>query len=216
MQVLDAADCDSHEAKVAEVIKRFGKIDVLLLNAGRGASELVWNVDLDATRAMLDLNVLGPISLTKQVLPHMRAAGRRCSLAVTSSLGGKIGMPGSASYCMTKFGVNGFFEAARHELADHVDVTIVCPGVVASDFLVNRMVNPSKKDEKSTTSATTGSKPMTSERCAELMALGISNRLPEIWVSTQPNLAFAYVAQYVTHSLFARSKCVVALCKRSG
>eukprot|EP00037_Helgoeca_nana_P000399 m.21510 g.21510 ORF g.21510 m.21510 type:complete len:330 (+) comp10485_c0_seq1:70-1059(+) len=195
--IFDAVDFESHESKVAEMIKRFGRIDVLVLNAGRGGSELCWQTEFETTKKMVDLNVLGPISLTKLVLPHMLAAKTRCSLAVTSSLGGKIAIPGTTSYSMTKFAVQGYYEAARYEVKDNVDVTLICPGPVGSEFGVNKMLNAADPKSKSTfTTQTTGGKIMSTERCAELMAVAISNQMPEVWLSSQPELAITYLNQY--------------------
>lgn len=188
------------------MIKRFGRIDVLVLNAGRGGSELCWQTEFETTKKMVDLNVLGPISLTKLVLPHMLAAKTRCSLAVTSSLGGKIAIPGTTSYSMTKFAVQGYYEAARYEVKDNVDVTLICPGPVGSEFGVNKMLNAADPKSKSTfTTQTTGGKIMSTERCAELMAVAISNQMPEVWLSSQPELAITYLNQsvHIYHARYA-------------
>jgi dehydrogenase/reductase SDR family protein 7 len=190
---MDAEDFDSHEALVHRVMEEMGSIDVLLLNAGRGGSELATKTAFESTRQMLNLNVLQCVSLTKHVVPHMMRTKHRCHIACTSSLAGKIGVPGGTSYCMTKWALHGYFEALRFEVQENIDVCMVCPGVVKTFFGANKLVNAAAE---SVTSAATGGKEMSAERCAFLMAVAISNRLPEVLLSSHPELLFTYLVHY--------------------
>ena len=83
------------------------------------------------------LNVLGPMSITKQVLPHMLQR-RQGHIVVTSSVAGKLGAPCSSTYSATKHAVQGFFNSLRMEVCDrNVQVTMVCPGPVLTDGQAN-------------------------------------------------------------------------------
>jgi dehydrogenase/reductase SDR family protein 7 len=191
---MDAEDFDSHEKLVEKVLQEMGSIDVLLLNAGRGGSELATKTDFESTRKMIDLNVLHCVSLTRLVVPHMIRAQQRCCIACTSSLAGKIGVPGGTSYSMTKWALHGYFESLRFEVQDNIDICLLCPGVVKTFFGENKLVNPAAE---SVTAAATGGKDMTADRCAHLMAVAISNGLPEVWLSAHPELLFTYLVQYM-------------------
>lgn len=111
-----------------------GPVDVLVNNAGRSQRSLAEDTDLEVTRDMMELNVIGNISVTKAVLPGMLAR-RSGHIVVTSSVAGKVGAPVSSSYAATKHAVQGYYGALRNEVAYRgVDVTLVCPGPVESDI----------------------------------------------------------------------------------
>ncbi|KAK0059856.1 dehydrogenase/reductase SDR family member 7, partial [Biomphalaria pfeifferi] len=98
---LDIVKFESHKSAVKHVLDHFKKIDILINNAGRFQQAWWTDIDLDVDRHIFELNVLGPVSLTQAVLPHMieRKAGQ---IAVMSSLAGKAAAPGSRSYCGSK------------------------------------------------------------------------------------------------------------------
>ena len=107
---------DSHAQAIAFVIKKYGRIDVLVANAGRSQRGLAEKTPISVDKQMFDLNVIGTLSVVKAVLPHMleRKAG---VIALTSSIAGKTGSPISATYSATKAALNGFASALRMEVA---------------------------------------------------------------------------------------------------
>jgi NADP-dependent 3-hydroxy acid dehydrogenase YdfG len=136
---LDVVDYDAMPSAVASVIDAFGRIDLLINNAGLGARDFCLNISLDVYRTVWDVNVMGPIALTKQVLPVMIEQGSG-HVAVTSSVAGKVGVPLRTAYCAAKHGVIGFFDALRTEVAYHgVKVSCIIPGLVKTGAVANAL-----------------------------------------------------------------------------
>jgi NAD(P)-dependent dehydrogenase (short-subunit alcohol dehydrogenase family) len=127
-------DADSITGAVAAGIKRFGRIDVLLNNAGYGAIGLLEATPIDKVRRQFDVNVIGLIETTQAILPHFRA-NRSGTIINVSSIGGKMTFPLASLYHATKFAVEGLSEALSYELAPiGVRVKIVEPGAIKTDF----------------------------------------------------------------------------------
>ncbi|GAA2028756.1 SDR family oxidoreductase [Terrabacter terrae] len=134
---LDVTDHDAARTCVEGILADHGRIDVLVNNAGRGAVATAEQLSLDEVREQLEVNYLGPVALTKLVLPHMREARSGRVLTVTS-VGGAVGQPFADAYCGAKFAVEGFMQSlAVVMLAHGVRVSVVEPAAVASDFVVN-------------------------------------------------------------------------------
>jgi NAD(P)-dependent dehydrogenase (short-subunit alcohol dehydrogenase family) len=137
VRALDVTDHDAARACVEGVVADHGRLDVLVNNAGRGAVATAEQLSLDDVRAQLEVNYLGPVALTKLVLPHMREAGSGAVLTVTS-VGGAVGQPFADAYCGAKFAVEGFMQSLAVVMLPHgVRVSVVEPAAVASDFVGN-------------------------------------------------------------------------------
>ncbi|TDD45826.1 SDR family oxidoreductase [Nonomuraea terrae] len=127
-------DEDVHRA-VEAAVRRFGTIDVLVNNAGRGLLGALEEITDAEARALFDLNVFGLINLTRAVLPVMRAAGRG-KIVNIGSRSGFEGEPGVSMYAATKSAVAGISEALSAELAPFgIQCMVVEPGVFRTDFL---------------------------------------------------------------------------------
>ncbi|MEU6343582.1 oxidoreductase [Streptomyces sp. NPDC046977] len=132
---LDVNDEGQAKAAVDAAVERFGGIDVLVNNAGRGLLGAVEETSDAEARAVFDTNVFGLLTVTRAVLPVMRArrAGRIVNL---SSVGGFVGWAGWGLYCATKFSVEAVTEALRLELAPlGIQATSIEPGPFRTDFL---------------------------------------------------------------------------------
>jgi NAD(P)-dependent dehydrogenase (short-subunit alcohol dehydrogenase family) len=125
---LDVTDADQREAAVAETLERFGRIDVLVNNAGRtqvGAVEETTDEDL---RSLFELHFFAPAALTRLVLPHMRRQGGG-AIVQMSSVGGQVTAPGFGAYSATKYALEGLTETLRDEVAGFgIRTLIVEPG----------------------------------------------------------------------------------------
>ncbi|MEM7464213.1 MAG: SDR family oxidoreductase [Pseudomonadota bacterium] len=131
---LDVMDGSSVKAAVDLAVNEFGKIDALLNNAGYGAYGPLEAFPMDAIERQFDTNVIGLLSVTKAVLPHMRAANSGVIVNV-SSIGGKITFPLGSLYHGTKFAVEGISEALHYELEPiGIKMKIVEPGMIKTDF----------------------------------------------------------------------------------
>jgi NAD(P)-dependent dehydrogenase (short-subunit alcohol dehydrogenase family) len=132
---LDVTDERQAHAAVAAAVARFGRIDVLLNNAGYGLLGAVEEASADDVERIYRTNVFGLLAVTRAVLPHMRArrSGRILNI---SSIGGYRAAAGFGVYCSTKFAVEGLSEALHAELAPlGIHVTVVEPGYFRTDFL---------------------------------------------------------------------------------
>lgn len=131
---LDVTRHDQVEAAVQAAIARFGRIDVLVNNAGYGyQSSVEEGVDAEI-RAQFEANVFGLFALTRGVLPHMRQA-RSGHILNISSVAGFVGFPGSGYYAATKHAVEGWSDALASEVEPlGLKVTCVEPGPFRTDW----------------------------------------------------------------------------------
>jgi NAD(P)-dependent dehydrogenase (short-subunit alcohol dehydrogenase family) len=125
---LDVTDAAAREAAVAAAVERFGRIDVLVNNAGRTQVGAVEETTDEELRALFDLHFFAPAALTRLVLPIMRAQGGG-AIVQMSSVGGQVTAPGFGAYCATKFALEGLTETLRDEVAGFgIHTLIVEPG----------------------------------------------------------------------------------------
>jgi NADP-dependent 3-hydroxy acid dehydrogenase YdfG len=131
---LDVQDQQSIEDAVKQGIEQFGKIDVLLNNAGYGAYGPLEAFSKEKIRRQFGVNVLGLLDVTQAVLPHFRQNKSGIVINI-SSIGGKMTFPLGTLYHGTKFAVEGMSEALSYELeAIGCKMKIVEPGMIKTDF----------------------------------------------------------------------------------
>lgn len=131
---LDVLDPISITAAVNDGIAQFGKIDVLVNNAGYGAYGPLEVFDRESIIRQFNTNVIGLLDVTKAVLPHFRANKDGIIINV-SSMGGRLAFPFGALYHGTKFAVEGISESLNFEVSTFgAKVKIVEPGATATDF----------------------------------------------------------------------------------
>ncbi len=138
VQALDVTDPAEAASAASAAIARFGKVDVLVNNAGFGLLGAVEEASALEIEALYRTNVFGLLAVTRSLLPHMRAA-RAGYIINMSSIGGYRAGPGFGVYSSTKFAVEGLSEALAAELAPlGIKVTIIEPGYFRTDFLDGR------------------------------------------------------------------------------
>jgi NAD(P)-dependent dehydrogenase (short-subunit alcohol dehydrogenase family) len=131
---LDVTNELQAQEAVRKTIETFGKLDVLVNNAGYGNVAPIEDTSLEEFRAQIETNLFGVIILTKAALPYFRQRGSGHIIQVTS-IGGRIGPIGRGPYAAAKWGVEGFSETLAREMAPFgVKVTIVEPGGFRTDF----------------------------------------------------------------------------------
>lgn len=131
---LDVQEASSIQTAVQAGIDKFGKIDVLLNNAGYGAYGPLEAFPSDRVRRQFDVNVLGLLDVTKALIPHFRA-NQSGLLINVSSIGGKMTFPLGSLYHGTKFAVEGISEALNYEFEQiGCQVKIIEPGAIKTDF----------------------------------------------------------------------------------
>jgi short-subunit dehydrogenase len=126
--------------RMVEAAERaYGGLDVLVNNAGIGATGHFADVSPDRLRQIFEVNLFGLTETTRACLPLLRR-GHRPAIVNVSSIAGKRGVPARSEYCASKFAVQGFSEALRAELAkDGIDVLIVNPGLTQTNFSKNML-----------------------------------------------------------------------------
>jgi NADP-dependent 3-hydroxy acid dehydrogenase YdfG len=119
---------------IRETVSKFGRLDVLVNNAGLGFSAEVKDIDPAKLRQQIAVNLVGLIECAQAALHPMLSQGSGHIINV-ASLAALVGAPGSSVYSATKFGVRGFSDSLRREVHKQgIRVTTFCPGFVATDF----------------------------------------------------------------------------------
>lgn len=132
--VCDVRDPDSCRALVDRTVEAFGRLDLLVNNAGIGIFKPVAELEIEEWRSVLETNLSGVFYCTHAALPHLRQAGRSWIINI-GSLAGKNAFPGGGAYNASKFGLVGFTEALMQEVRhDGVRVSSIMPGSVATEF----------------------------------------------------------------------------------
>src|SRR4051812_37534783 len=170
---------------VAMAVERFGRVDVLVNNAGRSAHALFEDVaDLGWYEELMRVTLWGAIGCTRAALPYLKAS--RGGIVAVSSLAGLVGVPGRTAYSATKFAMSGFFEALRAELkASGVGVTVAYPGVVDTEIRRHGW------NAQGTTAGKSGLKEegaMPVGTCARLILQGMEARKRDVVMTTKGKL----------------------------
>jgi NAD(P)-dependent dehydrogenase (short-subunit alcohol dehydrogenase family) len=141
---LDVTKLSDVQTAVNQTISTFGRIDVLVNNAGYGVFGAVEEVSDPNVRRQFETNVYGALDVTRAVLPHLRRqrSGRILNI---SSAGGFVGFPGAGIYCASKFALEGWSEALAQEVAPMgIHVTIVEPGAFQTEFNGKPLLLPNR------------------------------------------------------------------------
>jgi short-subunit dehydrogenase len=135
----DVTSSDDRQRLVAAAWQHFGGLDVLVNNAGIGATGHFAEASPERLRAIMEVNFFGLTETTRVFLPLLKQ-GHTPAIVNISSIAGKRGIPARSEYSASKFAVQGFSEALRAELAkDGIDVLVVCPGLTQTNFSKNML-----------------------------------------------------------------------------
>jgi short-subunit dehydrogenase len=191
---LDLTEFDSFDKKVDEVVRHFGKIDILVNNGGISHRSAVKDTSLEVLRKVMGVDFTGHAALTRAVLPHM--LGRRAGhIVVTSSLAGKMSFPTRAAYCAAKHALQGFFNALRAEIwRDNITVTLICPAGVRTRIGYSSLTGDGGKYGKTDRHIEAG---LTPEVCAALIVKAITQERREVWLGNFSQRFPAHIAQYL-------------------
>lgn len=185
---LDVTRPDQLDAAVAAAIERFGRIDVLVNNAGNGSVGAVEEIDMGDLRALMDTMFFGAVALTQAVLPHMRAQ-RGGTIVQISSQGGQLAFAGVGAYCAAKFALEGLSEAMQPEVAPHgIRTVLVEPGAFRTEFGGARMHRSRVLDAYAATAGATrasldtmdGTQPGDPRKAAEAILAAVDSEDPPL------------------------------------
>ena len=122
---------------VATALERYGRVDLLVNNAGVGAFKPIGELTLEEFDTVIRANLHGPFLCTREVTAPMVNQGGG-TIVMISSIAGRHGFAGGAAYCASKFGLVGLAECAFHDLRGHdIRVVTICPGSVDTPFFEN-------------------------------------------------------------------------------
>lgn len=140
----DVTDSEGRQRMVQAAQQHFGGLDVLINNAGIGATGHFADSGPDRLRKIMEVNFFGLTETTRVCLPLLKQ-GKTPAVVNISSIAGKRGIPARSEYSASKFAVQGFSEALRAELdKDGIDVLLVCPGLTQTNFSQNMLEQKAK------------------------------------------------------------------------
>jgi short-subunit dehydrogenase len=180
----DVAQENDCKNLMEQAIQVFGRIDVLINNAGISMRALFKDLDLVVIRNLMDVNFWGTVYCTKYALPELLK--NKGSVVGVSSIAGYKGLPGRTGYSSSKFAMNGFLEALRVEnLKTGLHVMLASPGFTASNI---RKVALIKDGSSQGETSMNEEKMMSSEEVAEIIVEGVLNRKRTLIMTGQGKL----------------------------
>lgn len=182
---LDVAKERDNEILVNETVKAFGKIDILINNAGISMRALFEEIEMDVFKKVMDINFYGTLYATKYCLPEILKT--KGSIVGVSSINGYRGTPARTAYTASKYAMNGFMESLRTEVMHRgVHVLVACPGFTGTNIRNAALTadgtsqGDSPRDE---------GKMMTAEEVAQGIIKAIQKRKRDIVFTSQGKLA---------------------------
>lgn len=171
--VSEESDCRN---LIENTVSHFGKIDVLINNAGISMRALFEDLDLKVIRQLMDVNFYGTVYCSKYALPHLLKS--KGSLVGVISIAGYVGLPGRTGYSASKFAIRGFLDTLRIEnLKKGLHVLVAAPGFTASEV---RKVALSNDGTQQGETPRDESKMMTAEECARHIVKAVEKRKREL------------------------------------
>jgi short-subunit dehydrogenase len=193
--------CPEDRRRMVEAAQDFfGGLDVLVNNAGVGATGHMAEASPERLRKIMEVNFFGLTETTRVCLPLLRQ-GNRPAIVNVSSIAGKRGLPARSDYSASKFAVQGFSEALRPELArEGIDVLVVCPGLTQTNFSQNML-------EQKALLQLDHMRGMTPEQVAEAILRSLARGRNEVCLTLQGRL-IAWVSRFFPRlaDRFARRK----------
>jgi len=203
--VTNQEDC---EHLIKQTITTFGKIDILINNAGISMRALFKDADVDVLKKLMDVNFWGSVYCTKYALPELLKS--QGSIVGVSSIAGYKGLPGRTGYSASKFAMNGFLDALRVEnLKTGVHVMTACPGFTASNIRNTALNKDGVSQGESTLEE---EKMMSSDEVAKLIADGVENRSRTLVMTGQGKLTVTLskfipgILDKLVYNVFAKEK----------
>lgn len=181
----DAGSESDNKQMAEEAINRYGKIDILINNAGISMRALFEGLDMDVFRKVMDTNFYGTVYATKYCLPSILK--NKGSIIGISSINGFRGTPARTAYTASKYAMNGFFESLRTEVMKQgVHVMVVAPGFTSSNIRNTALTSDGSSQGESPRDET---KMMSSEEVADHILKATLNRKRDVVLTLQGKLA---------------------------
>ncbi len=196
---LDVTDEAAMPGKVQQAHDQWGRIDMLLNNAGISQRSLCVDTDMLTYRQLFEVDVFGQIALTKQVLSLMIEQGSG-HMAVTASVAGKIGAAQRTGYCAAKHAMMGFFDALRTEVTRHgIRVTTITPGYIRTSISENALKGDGSVFGETDKNIAGG---MDVGKCAQVIMQGFEKGKYEIPVGEGIEMKALWLKRFFPNKLF--------------
>jgi dehydrogenase/reductase SDR family member 7 len=196
---LDMTEPERFGACVAAVQAHFGRIDVMVHNAGISQRGLFTEISAVDAQRLMDINFTNVVTLTREVLPVMLAQQSGAFL-VTSSVSGKLGTPFRTMYCASKHALQGFFDGLRGEVwRQGIQVTVACPGYIHTDISLNAIGPDGKPYGKMDVNQAKG---IPVEVCVRKMLKALRNGQHEIMIAGFMESLGAYLKRFAPSLLW--------------
>ncbi|HJN63416.1 MAG: SDR family oxidoreductase [Flavobacteriales bacterium] len=204
----DVSKVENCKILIEKTIAEFGRIDVLINNAGISMRAFFNESDLDVITKVMNTNFWGTVYCTKYALPHLLKV--KGSLVGISSIAGHIGLPERSAYSASKFAMNGFLESIRsEELENNLHVLIACPGFTASNIRRSALT---KDGTPQTRSPRNEKKMMTAKKVAKEIICAIDCKKDTLTLSANGKLVvwlnrfFPKIAKRLIFNHFSKEK----------
>jgi short-subunit dehydrogenase len=182
----DVTADDDRRMAVDATLGRYGRIDILINNAGAGLYAPAWQAPMDAVRRMYDLNFFGALGMIQRVVPHMRRQSGGCIVNV-SSIAGKVTLPWLTLYSASKYALGSLTDGLRMELQrDGIHAMTVCPGYVSTKFQDHMLMGKAPANVRSSNWFR-----IRPEECAEAIARGVEKNARTV---VTPRVGWAFIA----------------------
>lgn len=196
---LDVTQFDQAKPAADQVIAHFGRIDVMVHNAGVSQRSYINDTDLEVYQSLMNVNFFSTVALTKAVLPHM-IARQSGHFIVMSSVAGKIGTIMRSGYNAAKHALHGFYDSLRAEGYQHnIKVTTICPGYIRTNISLNALNASGGKFGKMDSNQAKG---IPADVCAEKILDAVRKDKKEIYVGGFKEVAAIYVKRFFPNLLF--------------
>jgi len=205
----DVTDSDEKiSTVVSTALNLYGGLDVLILNAGAGQLSPAVDDSFSTTRALMEVNYMGPVRIAMEVIKQekwdkdIHSKKEKAHIVVTSSVASKMALPLGTSYAASKHAVHGYFSSLRSECAEWLRIDLPCPGPIATSFqsnVLNAESSSSAETAGEDEDEETSEVQMPVDRCASLIISGMmgpASLMQETWISRQPTLFFLSLNQY--------------------
>lgn len=175
----DLKDTSNASAMAAQIINKFGRIDILINNGGNSQRAEALSTSETTERELMEVNYFAHVNITKAALPYMKRQ-KSGHIVVISSIAGKFGFYLRSSYSAAKHALQGYFDSLRLETENlGIKTLLVCPGKVKTNVSINALGEGGKAQGKMDASHVNA---MSAEECAKQIIKGIINNEEEILI----------------------------------
>ncbi len=196
---MDVTQFDLAQQKVTDIINRFGRIDVMVHNAGISQRSRVIDTSLEVYQRIMDVDFYSTVVLTKAVLPYMTHQ-KSGQFIVISSVAGKVGTPLRSGYNAAKHALHGFYDSLRPEVFDdNIRVNVVCPGYIKTNVSINALNSQGEKYGQMDSNQEKG---MPANECARRILDAAQNDKKEVFIGGLIEMAAVYLRRFMPNLLF--------------